>query len=48
MNSLPNEKAAEKILYLKILDYNSKWSERRFRGFLAARDKLIQLFEERY
>ena len=48
MNSLPNEKAAEKILYLKILDYNSKWSERRLKGFLAARDKLIQLFEERY
>jgi transposase-like protein len=48
MNSLPNEKAAEKILYLKILDYNSKWSERRLKGFLAAREKLIQLFEERY
>ncbi|SHM85220.1 IS256 family transposase [Halanaerobium congolense] len=48
MNSLPNEKAAEKILYLKIIDYNSKWSERRLKGFLAARDKLIQLFEERY
>ena len=48
MNSLTNEKAAEKILYLKILDYNSKWSERRLKGFLAARDKLIQLFEERY
>ncbi|PTW00875.1 transposase-like protein [Halanaerobium saccharolyticum] len=48
MNSLPNEKAAEKILYLKIIDYNSKWSERRLKGFLATRDKLIQLFEERY
>ena len=48
MNSLPNEKAAEKILYLKILDYNSKWSERRLKGFLAARENLIQLFEERY
>ncbi|PUU87734.1 MAG: hypothetical protein CI948_2522, partial [Halanaerobium sp.] len=24
------------------------WSERRLKGFLAARDKLIQLFEERY
>ncbi|KXS46925.1 MAG: transposase mutator type, partial [Halanaerobium sp. T82-1] len=35
MNSLPNEKTAEKILYLKILDYNSKWSERRLKGFLA-------------
>ena len=48
MNSLPNEKAAEKILYLKIIDYNSKWSERRLKGFLAARENLIQLFEERY
>ncbi|TDO68813.1 transposase-like protein [Halanaerobium saccharolyticum] len=48
MNSLPNEKAAEKILYLKILDYNSKWSERRLKGFLATRENLIQLFEERY
>jgi transposase-like protein len=48
MNSLPNEKAAEKILYLKILDYNSKWSERRLKKFLATRENLIQLFEEIY
>jgi len=47
MNSLSNEKAEEKILFLKILDYNSKWSEQRLKGFLAAREKLIHLFEER-
>lgn len=34
--------------YREILDYNSKWSERRLKGFLAAREKIIQLFEERY
>jgi len=39
MNSLPNEKTAEKILYLKILDYNSKWLERILKGLLAAREK---------
>jgi len=48
MNSLPNVKAAEKILYLKIIEYNSKWSDRKMRGFLAAKDQLHQLFKERY
>jgi transposase-like protein len=48
MNSLPNVQAAEKILYLKIIEYNSKWSDRKMRGFLAAKDQLHQLFKERY
>nr|WP_238524809.1 transposase [Halanaerobium hydrogeniformans] len=48
MNSLPNVQAAEKILYLKIIEYNSKLSGRKMRGFLAAKDQHHQLFKERY
>ncbi|SDH51894.1 putative transposase [Alteribacillus bidgolensis] len=36
MNSLPNEKAAEKVVYLKVNEYNHKWSERKLRGFGTA------------
>lgn len=47
-NSLPNEKAAEKLIYLKVIDYNAKWSTRRMKGFLNAKDEILQLFKERY
>jgi transposase-like protein len=41
-------KKQQKKLYLKIFDCNSKWSEWRLKGFLAARYELIHLFEENY
>lgn len=47
-NSLPNEKAAEKLIYLKVIDYNAKWSTRRMKGFLNAKEEILQLFKERY
>ena len=47
-NSLPTEKAAEKLIYLKVIEYNAKWSTRKMKGFLSAHDKLLQLFKERY
>jgi len=48
MNSLPTEKAAEKILYLKAIDLNDRWNERKLRGFGMACETLQRMFKERY
>lgn len=48
MNSLPSEKAAEKIVYLQAIDYNQRWSERKLRGFASAYQSLQDMFEARY
>lgn len=48
MNSLPNEKAAEKIVYLQSLDYNQRWAERKLRGFSSAYPTLQEMFKARY
>jgi putative transposase len=48
MNSLPSEKAAEKIVYLQAIDYNQRWSERKLRGFSNAYQSLQDMFEARY
>lgn len=48
MNSLPSEKAAEKIVYLQVTDYNQRWSERKLRGFADAYQSLQEMFEARY
>lgn len=48
MNSLPSEKAAEKIVYLQVADYNQRWSERKLRGFADAYQSLQEMFEKRY
>jgi transposase-like protein len=48
MNSIPTIQAAEKIVYLKSGLINRRWSERRLRGFKAAKPKLDELLEERY
>lgn len=48
MNSLPGEKAAEKIVYLQSKDYNQRWSERKLRGFSSAYPTLQAMFVERY
>lgn len=50
MNSLPNMEAAEKIVYMEIMDYNEKWSTRVIRGFgdEGTKQKLKEMFEERY
>ena len=47
-NSLPNLNAAKKLVYMAVTDYNEKWANRRKRGFLKAKEKLLQLFKERY
>jgi transposase-like protein len=48
MNSLPDIKAAEKIVYLTVQGINEKWSERKLRGFVSAYQALYDMFEERY
>lgn len=48
MNSLPSEKATEKVVYLQAIDYNQRWSERKLRGFSSAYQPLQDMFEKRY
>ncbi|MDQ0194360.1 IS256 family transposase [Paenibacillus wynnii] len=50
MNSLTNMDAAEKIIYLEMMDYNERFAERVIHGFgvLEVKKKLSQLFEQRY
>ncbi|WP_212925427.1 transposase, partial [Oceanobacillus sp. J11TS1] len=48
MNSLPNEKAVEKIVYLVAIDYNEKWNKRGITEFLSAKSEVQKMFDERY
>lgn len=48
MNSLPSEKAAEKVVYLQSIEYNQRWAERKLRGFKSAYQQLQNMFEARY
>jgi putative transposase len=48
MNSLTNQEAAEKIIFLTITNNNDKWSERIQTGFAMAKPKIQQMFKEKY
>ncbi|WP_269411750.1 IS256 family transposase [Lentibacillus daqui] len=48
MNSLPSERATEKVVYLQVTDYNQRWGERKLRGFASAYQQLQDMFEKRY
>ncbi|KWX80862.1 transposase [Paenibacillus riograndensis] len=50
MNSLTNMDAAEKIIYLDVVEYNERFAERVIRGFgdLKVKKKLNEMFEARY
>jgi transposase-like protein len=48
MNSLPDINAAEKIVYFTVLNLNETWSKRISDGFAKAKDKLQDMFKERY
>lgn len=48
MNSLPSEKAVEKIVYLVAQDYNDRWSKRMSSEFSSAHPVLLEMFVERY
>lgn len=47
-DSLPNEEAAEKILYIVISSYNEKWSERSLKGFQLTKEELLKMFAQGY
>lgn len=48
MNSLPSEKAVEKVVYLVALDYNAKWKKRPITEFSSAKSELDKMFKKRY
>jgi len=50
MNSLTNMDAAEKIVYLEIVEYNERFGSRVTTGFgiPAVKARLVELFDERY
>ncbi|AIF42483.1 IS256 family transposase [Virgibacillus sp. SK37] len=48
MNSLPSEKAVEKIIYLVSIDYNETWKNRKNTTFRSAYTELQKMFKERY
>lgn len=50
MNSLTNMDAAEKIVYLNVIEYNERFADRVIRGFGVpeVKKKLTEMFEERY
>jgi putative transposase len=48
MNSLPNEKAVEKIVYLVSQDFNERWSKRVIKEFSSVKNELKEMFEARY
>lgn len=48
MNSLPDINAAEKIIYFTVQNFNENWSKRVSEGFASAKEKLQEMFTERY
>lgn len=48
MNSLPSERALEKIVYLVARDFNEKWSQRGITEFVSVSGELDEMFEEKY
>lgn len=48
MNSLPSIEAAEKIIYLNVVEKNDVWSERIYPGFAKVKPQILKKFEEKY
>lgn len=48
MNSIPSIHAAEKVFYFKAVEINTRWSQRRLKGFAEAKAELIRMFEACY
>ncbi|GAA0472957.1 IS256 family transposase [Alkalibacillus silvisoli] len=48
MNSLPSEKALEKIVYLVSKEFNERWEKRVIVEFTAAKEELKEMFKERF
>lgn len=48
MNSLPDLNAAEKIVYFTVQNLNETWSKRVADGFIKEKEKLQEMFQEKY
>ena len=48
IDSLPTEKSAMKIIYLKVTEINEKWSLRTLKGYYKCVDEIRKMFHERY
>ena len=48
IDSLPSEESAMKIIYLRSIEINERWSLRTLRGFYKCRDEIMEMFQKRY
>ncbi len=48
IDSLPSEESAIKIIYLRSIEINERWSLRTLRGFYKCRDEIMEMFQMRY
>jgi transposase-like protein len=48
MDSLPGEESARKIIYLRIMEENNKYSGRSIPGFNICKDDIMRIFDMRY
>ncbi len=48
IDSLPTENAALKIVYLRVAELNEKWSDRVIKGYFKCKDRITDMFRERY
>lgn len=48
IDSLPTEERAMKVIYLRVVEINGAWSQRRLRGFDKCRDQIREMFQKRY
>ena len=48
IDSLPGEESARKIIYLRIIEENDKFSGRTILGFNVCKDDIMRTFDTRY
>ena len=48
IDSLPNESAAMKTIYLIVAEMNEKWSQRVIKRYYKCKDQITDMFGERY
>jgi transposase-like protein len=48
MDSLPGEESARKIIYVKIIEKNDKFTERIILGFNICNDDIMKTFDMKY
>ena len=48
IDSMPSEESAMKIIYLRSIEINERWSLRTLRGFYKCKDEIMEMFQKRY